>query len=118
MPQPSVPTVLITGSSGFLGQSIARGLLDRYRIIGLDLTQPKKPVAGVETIEINLTSDDDVATAMAEVRQRVGNRIASVIHLAAYYDTTGQAHPQYDADTAHGTRRPHPPLKVIETKNF
>src|SRR3546814_13351623 len=87
MPQPSVPTVLITGSSGFLGQSIARGLLDRYRIIGLDLTQPKKPVAGVETIEINLTSDDDVAPAMAEVRQRVGNRIASVIHLAAYYDT-------------------------------
>src|SRR3546814_19037571 len=76
MPQPIVTNVLITGSSGFLGQSIARGLLDRYRIIGLDLTQPKKPVAGVETIEINLTSDDDVATAMAEVRQRVGNRIA------------------------------------------
>src|SRR3546814_6388674 len=66
---------------------------------------PKKPVAGVETIEINLTSDDDVATAMAEVRQRVGNRIASVIHLAAYYDTTGEENPKYDAVTVQGTRR-------------
>ncbi len=30
-----------------------------------------------------------VANAMAEVRRRIGDRIASVIHLAAYYDTTG-----------------------------
>lgn len=45
MPQARHPTVLITGSNGFLGQAIARGLLDRYRVIGLDLKHPKKPNA-------------------------------------------------------------------------
>jgi nucleoside-diphosphate-sugar epimerase len=79
MPQASHPTVLITGSNGFLGEAIARGLLDRYRVIGLDLKQPKGPISGVETIEVDLTSDESVANAMAEVRKRVGVRIASVM---------------------------------------
>ena len=33
------------------------------------------------------------------------NRIASVIHLAAYYDTTGEENPKYNAVTVQGTRR-------------
>jgi nucleoside-diphosphate-sugar epimerase/uncharacterized membrane protein len=118
MPQASPPTVLITGSTGFLGEAIARGLLDRYRVIGLDVMQPKKLIGGVETIEIDLTSDDSVANAMAEVRRRVGNRIASVIHLAAYYDTTGEENPKYDAVTVQGTRRLLDNLKAFETEQF
>ncbi|MEZ2130775.1 NAD-dependent epimerase/dehydratase family protein [Sinorhizobium sp. CB9] len=51
----SAPTVVITGSSGFLGQAIAQSLLDRYRVIGLDVVQPKKPLSGMDTIEIDLT---------------------------------------------------------------
>src|SRR5690606_30454690 len=48
------PTVLITGSSGFLGQAIARGLIDRYRVIGLDRGEPEHPPAGMNTIELDL----------------------------------------------------------------
>lgn len=50
------PTMLITGSSGFLGQAIARGLRERYRIIGLDVRKPKQPIDGMKTVEIDLTS--------------------------------------------------------------
>src|SRR5688572_4241044 len=118
MPQVRHPTVLITGSNGFLGQAIARGLLNRYRVIGLDLRQPKSPIRGVETIEVDLTSDESVANAMAEVRKQVGSRIASVIHLAAYYDTTGEENPKYDAVTVQGTRRLLDRLKQFEKEQF
>ncbi|MER9251981.1 NAD-dependent epimerase/dehydratase family protein [Mesorhizobium sp. M0598] len=110
------PTVLITGSSGFLGQAIARGLMERYDIIGLDVARRSLP--GVETIEIDLTSDASVAKALAEVRERSGGRIASVIHLAAYYDTTGEDNPKYGAVTVEGTRRLLNALRGLETEQF
>ena len=112
------PTVLITGSSGFLGQAIARGLMDRYRVIGLDVSRPKKPLPGIETIEIDLTSDAIVAKALDQVRARTGGRIASVIHLAAYYDTTGEDNPRYDTVTVQGTRRLLAALQAFDTEQF
>ncbi|MFA1621674.1 NAD-dependent epimerase/dehydratase family protein [Rhizobium mongolense] len=114
----SLPTVLITGSSGFLGQAIARGLLGRYRVIGLDVAQPKSPSEGIDTLEIDLTSDDGVAQTMEKIRERAGDRIASVIHLAAYYDTTGEENPKYDAVTVQGTRRLLDALRTFETDQF
>lgn len=118
MQETNAPTVLITGSSGFLGQAIARSLLGRYRVIGLDVVGPKKPLSGMDTIEIDLTSDENVAHAMAEVRKRAGDRIASVIHLAAYYDTIGEDNPKYDAVTLQGTRRLLEALRRFETGQF
>ena len=112
------PVVLITGSSGFLGQAIARGLMERYRVIGLDARQPRQPIEGMETVEIDLTSDESVGAAMSHVRESAGNRIASVIHLAAYYDTTGKENPKYDAVTVQGTRRLLEALKKFETEQF
>ncbi|WP_213290498.1 NAD-dependent epimerase/dehydratase family protein [Bradyrhizobium sp. sGM-13] len=118
MPRTRLPTVLITGSSGFLGQAIVRSLLDRYRVIGLDVAQPKNPPEGMVTIEIDLTSDRSVAETLEEVRKRAGDRIASVIHLAAYYDTTGEDNPKYDAVTVQGTRRLLDALQKFETGQF
>jgi nucleoside-diphosphate-sugar epimerase/uncharacterized membrane protein len=114
----TLPTVLITGSSGFLGQAIARGLIDRYRVIGLDVAKPKHPPAGMETIGIDLTSDESVSRAVEAAREPSGGRIASVIHLAAYYDTTGKDNPKYDAVTVQGTRRLLNALTAIETEQF
>lgn len=112
------PTVLITGSSGFLGQAIARGLMERYHVIGLDVEQPRQPLDGMVTIEIDLTSDQAVDTSMTRIRERAGNHLASVIHLAAYYDTTGENNPQYEAVTVQGTRRLLNALKSIRLEQF
>jgi len=112
------PTILMTGASGFLGQAIARRLRDRYRLIGLDIAAPKKPLEGFETIETDLTSDDSVREAVEATRKRSGGRLASVIHLAAYYDTTGKPNPKYDAVNVQGTRRLLAALQGIETEQF
>nr|WP_240992685.1 NAD-dependent epimerase/dehydratase family protein [Mesorhizobium ciceri] len=114
----SRPTVLITGSSGFLGQAIARGLLQRYRVIGLDARRPREPIDGMDTLAIDLTSDESVIAAMADVRERAGSWIASIVHLAAYYDTTGDEHPKYDAVTVQGTRRLLDALKKFEVEQL
>ncbi|MBX3540463.1 MAG: NAD-dependent epimerase/dehydratase family protein [Chelatococcus sp.] len=112
------PTVLITGSNGFLGQAIGESLVERYQVIGLDVAKPRQPVPGIETLEIDLTSDESVAKALATVRERSGGRIASVIHLAAYYDTTGEDNPKYDAVTVEGSRRLLAALRDFETEQF
>lgn len=120
MPQDrsSRPTVLITGSSGFLGEAIAKGLLDRYRVVGLDVRKPKQPVEGMETVEIDLTSDESVDAAVKDAADRAGGHIASVIHLAAYYDTTGEDDPKYEAVTVQGTRRLLTALKAAGAGQF
>jgi len=113
------PTVLMTGSSGFLGQAIARGLMGAgYRVIGLDVRQPAAPPDQMDTIEIDLTSDASVTGALDQVRRLAGGRIASVIHLAAYYDTTGEDNPKYEEVTVEGTRRLLDALKGFELEQF
>lgn len=88
----SRPVILITGSSGFIGSAIAARLAERHQVVGLDSENPKKPLPGVAT-RVDLTSDQNVHDALAQVRQRFGARIASIIHLAAYYDLSGSPTP-------------------------
>lgn len=54
---------------------------------------------------MDISSDDSVHQAIAQVKERYGNQIESVIHLAAYY-SFGDTHPElYDKITVQGTRR-------------
>ena len=39
------------------------------------------------------------------LRDHHGSRIATVVHLAAYYDFLGEPSPKYDQITIEGTRR-------------
>lgn len=45
-----------------------------------------------------------MAQALAQLRARYGTRIASVIHLAAYFDFTGEDSPLYEKVNVGGTR--------------
>src|SRR5919107_3599582 len=101
---PPRPVVLITGSSGFLGQAMAARLVRHYQVVGLDTVQPKQPLGGVETVLVDLTSDDNERDSLTEIR-RFGAHLASVIHLAAYYDLSGEPDPKYQSVTVEGTRR-------------
>ena len=99
------PLVLITGSSGFLGQAMAARLVRHYRVVGLDTVQPKRPLEDVETVLVDLTSDESVREALVELCRRYGSHLASVVHLAAYYDLSGEPNPKYQSVTVEGTRR-------------
>jgi nucleoside-diphosphate-sugar epimerase len=109
------PIVLITGADGNLGASLADVLAADYRIVGLTYASAQ---AAFPTIECDLSSDESVARALHEFRDRFGSRIASVVHLAAYFDFTGQDHPLYETVNVQGTRRLVRALQPLEVEQF
>jgi nucleoside-diphosphate-sugar epimerase len=50
-------------------------------------------------------SDESVLAGLQSVRRRYGPSLASVVHLAAYFDFSGEASPLYEQVTVAGTRR-------------
>ncbi|MBU0555796.1 MAG: NAD-dependent epimerase/dehydratase family protein [Alphaproteobacteria bacterium] len=95
------PLVLITGASGNIGRSIAAALARQYRVVGLDV---RKGDVDFPVIEVDLTDQESVRRALADIRQEHGEHIASVVHLAAYFDFTGEDKPQYRAVNVEGSR--------------
>ena len=96
------PIVLITGAAGNIGTSLAELLSDDYRIVGLD--RPGT-TADFPMIEFDLADNDSVGRALSEFGRRFGQEIASVVHLAAYFDFSGEENPLYREINVEGTRR-------------
>jgi nucleoside-diphosphate-sugar epimerase/VIT1/CCC1 family predicted Fe2+/Mn2+ transporter len=109
------PLVIITGATGNLGRSVAAVLSADYRIVGLDL---KAEALTFPVIKVDLASDQSVLEALAQIRARHGGRVASVIHLAAYFDFTGKEHPLYRSVNVEGTRRLLRALQNFEVEQF
>ena len=115
MSQGDKPIVLITGASGNIGRSLAAALSDTYTIIGLDRPGEK---ADFPLFEIDLTKEESIAAAFAGFRKEHGSRIASVIHLIAYFDFTGEDNPLYESVNVEGTRRLLRALQDFEVEQF
>ncbi|MCU7554106.1 NAD-dependent epimerase/dehydratase family protein [Alteromonas sp. ASW11-19] len=97
------PVILLTGASGNVGNALINALQADYEIVGMDLNPA--PAADA-SIECDFTSDDSMALAMREIDDVLNGRpIAAVIHLAAYFDFTGNDHPLYHELNVAGTRR-------------
>jgi nucleoside-diphosphate-sugar epimerase len=79
--------VIVTGSSGFIGEAVCRAFVaDGYAVVGFDRPETQQPQPGVTNVPCDVTAEDSVAQAVASVRRDFAEPIASVIHLAAYYD--------------------------------
>ena len=115
MSQGDKPIVLITGAAGNIGRSLASALADAYTIIGLDKPGEK---ADFPLLEIDLTKEESIAAAFAGFRKEHGSRIASVIHLIAYFDFSGEDNPLYETVNVEGTRRLLRALQDFEVEQF
>lgn len=96
------PIVLITGAAGNIGISLADLLAGDYRVVGLDRPGTK---ADFPLIEADLSGDESVGRRLSELGRRFGQEIASVVHLAAYFDFSGEENPLYQEINVEGTRR-------------
>ncbi|MEO8576889.1 MAG: vitamin K epoxide reductase family protein [Gemmatimonadales bacterium] len=98
--------VLVTGSNGEIGQAVMRRFAGRFeQVVGFDRKAPAPPPPGCTYMPVEITSDDSVRDALRILKEHHGTRIASVIHLAAYYDFFGAPSPKYDEITVKGTER-------------
>jgi len=107
------PVVLITGSEGRIGKAITAELGDTYTVVGFERHCKTENCIGVD-----LTSGDAIHKGLVELRKRFGNRIASVIHLAAFYDFSGEVHPMYEKLNVEGTRKLLRALQSFEVEQF
>jgi nucleoside-diphosphate-sugar epimerase/uncharacterized membrane protein len=110
-------TVIVTGT-GFIGSALINNLADRYSLVGLDRAATRQPPPAAECICIDLTSEEAIAAGLQRVRAAYGTRIASVIHLAAYFDLTGKPNSLYDEITVHGTEKLLRALQSFEVEQF
>lgn len=100
------PIVLITGASGRIGDALMRRLHQRFsNLVGLDRKSPAAPPPGCVYLPMDIASDESVEEGLRILRAHHGKRVASVVHLAAYYDFLGKPSPKYEQITVEGTRR-------------
>jgi nucleoside-diphosphate-sugar epimerase len=111
-------TMLITGSSGRIGYPLAKRLAESFNVVGFDRRAPSHPPPSAECLYVDLTSDENLRRGLQAIRELHGNRIVSVIHLAAYYDFSGAPSPLYDEITVRGTERLLRMLQEFEVEQF
>ena len=98
--------VIVSGSNGRIGEAVMRRLVGRFEgVIGFDRKAPKIPAPGCVYIPVDMTSDSSVRDGLRTIRDHHGAHVASVIHLAAYYDFFGAPSPKYEQITVQGTHR-------------
>jgi len=114
-PDAGHPLVLITGSTGAIGSRLAEALGNDFEVVGIDL---KCDGANHECHAVDLSSEESLREALAAVERRHGRRIASVVHLAAYFDLTGEPNPLYQKVNVEGTRRLVRALGRFEVEQF
>ncbi|MFZ1700934.1 MAG: NAD(P)-dependent oxidoreductase [Pyrinomonadaceae bacterium] len=98
--------IVVTGSNGRIGDAVMRRFAGRFGdVVGFDRKVASPPPPGCKYIPIEITSDESVLEGLRVLREHHGSHIASVVHLAAYYDFFGEPSEKYDEITVRGTGR-------------
>ena len=84
----SLPTLILTGASGFVGRNFLELNRDRFRIYALARRpQRKSGVANhpnIRWIQLDLGNEQAVERVMGQIRKEGGAEF--ILHLAAFYD--------------------------------
>ena len=95
-----------------------RELHHKYDVVGLDNDRSTEIEGLHDLIYCDLLEPNSVREAFQKLGERHGKHIASFIHLAAYYDFTGEDSPLYDKLTVEGTRLILEHLQAFQVEQF
>ncbi|MBU6384079.1 MAG: NAD(P)-dependent oxidoreductase [Verrucomicrobia bacterium] len=110
--------VIVTGCCGRIGSQLIKRLAPEYSLIGFDLHRPDCKEGDEDRLHVDLSSDESVERAFEIIQKRYGKRIASVVHLAAYYSFKDKFSPLYNQVTVQGTNRLLRALQSFEVGQF
>jgi nucleoside-diphosphate-sugar epimerase len=102
----SLPGVVVTGASGFIGRHFLVNAVGKYRVFCL--ARRSRREAGIPEYRDQRWTQVDIAEwdTMREVVRCIKDHGGAehVLHLAGYYDFHNMDHPQYDRTNVEGTR--------------
>lgn len=91
------PRIIVTGASGFVGRLLVAALKDRYHVYAFarrsqaQCNAPEHP--NIDWIQVDIAEREPLTAAFEKIRVQGG--VEALIHLAAYYDFTGEENPEY-----------------------
>jgi nucleoside-diphosphate-sugar epimerase len=102
----SVPTLLVTGASGFIGRHVLAALQRTHRIHAFARRSPAEARApegaGITWHQVDIGDEGPLSAAFQRVIDAGG--ADHVLHLAAYYDFAGREDPEYKRTNVDGMR--------------
>jgi nucleoside-diphosphate-sugar epimerase len=101
-----LPTLIITGASGFVGRNLLEDLKEEYRIFAIarrsqqECNAPVHP--NIAWIRADISEPDNMSRAFREIA--TAGSADFLIHLAAFYEFAGEENPEYRTTNVEGTR--------------
>lgn len=114
------PWVIVTGATGFLGRQLVLQLGKEYGVYALGRRSPHE--VGFELrddvrwFQVDLGDRQRLREAFYTIQGRGGADL--LIHMAAYYDFTGQDDPEYQRTNVEGTRNLLEAALPLELRRF
>ena len=102
----SLPSMILTGASGFIGRHVLEHARNDYKIYAMarrsrrEARVPEHP--NIEWIAVDLTDANQLAAEIGAIRER--GSVDFVLHLAGYYDFSNTEHPAYEQSNVVTTR--------------
>ena len=116
----SLPCVVVTGASGFVGRHLLDALKEDYRIVGLARRSQARSGAPVHPNitwhQADIGDRAAIEPIFGGIRDDGGADM--LIHLAAHYDFTGEEHPEYERTNVQGLRNVLELSKPLGLKRF
>ncbi len=109
--------LLVTGVSGRIGRAVVDRFGDRFRIIGFDVYKCEH-TKDMEYIFADVGSEESIKTAFQQAKELAGDKIVSMLHLAAYYSFSEQSSPLYEKITVQGTKHILDALQQFQCEQF
>jgi nucleoside-diphosphate-sugar epimerase len=116
----TLPCIVVTGASGFVGRHLLNALKEDHRIVGVARRSQARSGAPVHPNitwhQADIGDRAGIEPIFEGIRRDGGAEI--LIHLAAHYDFTGEEHAEYERTNVQGLRHVLELAKPLGLKRF